>query len=77
MWRQTVVKNWISDGKYTAYHSNSDKSGNSKTFVATIVANVATERMVFDTTALLHSSILDPWNIEQLIRTQNDSLAFA
>jgi hypothetical protein len=52
MWRQTVVQNWISNGKYTAYHSNWDKSGDSKTFVATIVANVATERIPLDTTAL-------------------------
>jgi hypothetical protein len=53
MWRQTVVQNWISNGKYTEYHLNSDKSGASKTFVATIVANVATERMRLDTTVLV------------------------
>jgi hypothetical protein len=47
MWRQ-----WISNGKYTAYYSNYDNSGDSKTFVATIVANVATERMRLDTTVL-------------------------
>jgi hypothetical protein len=52
MWRQTVVQNWISNGKYTAYHSNSNKSGNSKTFVATIVANVATEGMRLETTGV-------------------------
>jgi hypothetical protein len=52
MWRQAVVQNWICDGKYTVYDSNYDKSGDSKTFVATIVANVATERMLLDTTAL-------------------------
>jgi hypothetical protein len=53
MWRQTVVQNCISYGKYTTYHSNNDKSGDSKTFVATIVANVATERMRLDTTVLV------------------------
>ena len=52
MWRQTVAQNWISNGKYTAYHSNSDKSGDSKTFFATIVANVAIERKRLDTTDL-------------------------
>jgi hypothetical protein len=35
-----------------AYYSNSDRSGDSKTFIATIVANVATERMRMDTTEL-------------------------
>jgi hypothetical protein len=55
MWRQTVVQNWICNGKYTVYHSNYDKSGDSKTLVATIVANVATERMRLDTTDLQHS----------------------
>jgi hypothetical protein len=54
MWRQAVVQNWICNGKYTVYDSNYDKSGDSKTFVATIVANVATERMLLDTTALEH-----------------------
>jgi hypothetical protein len=34
------------------YLSNSDKSGDRKTFVATIVANVATERIWLDTTDL-------------------------
>jgi hypothetical protein len=48
--RQTVDQNCISNGKYTAYHSNYDKSGDSKTFVATTVANVVTERMRLDTT---------------------------
>jgi hypothetical protein len=52
MWRQTAVQNWISNGKYTVYQSNYDKSGDSKTFVATIEANVATERMRLDTTLL-------------------------
>ncbi len=52
MWRQTVVQDWISNGKFTAHHSNSDESGDSKTFVATIVANVATERMRLDTTEI-------------------------
>ncbi len=33
------------------YLSNSDKSGDRKTFVATIVANVATERIWLETTA--------------------------
>jgi hypothetical protein len=54
MWRQAVVQNWICDVKYTVYDSNYDKSGDSKTFVATIVANVATERMLLDTTALTY-----------------------
>jgi hypothetical protein len=49
MWRQTVVQNWICNGKYTVYHSNYDKSGDSKTFIATIVA---TERMRLDITDL-------------------------
>jgi hypothetical protein len=52
MWRQTVVQNWICNGKYTVNHSNYDKSGDSKTFVATIVANVATKKMRLDTTVL-------------------------
>jgi hypothetical protein len=47
MWRQTVVQNWICNGKYAVYHSNYDND--SKTFVATIVADVATERMRLDT----------------------------
>jgi hypothetical protein len=34
------------------YLSNSDKSGDRKTFVATIVVNVATERIWLETTAL-------------------------
>jgi hypothetical protein len=34
------------------YLSNSDKSGDRKTFVATIVANVATERIWLDITAV-------------------------
>ncbi len=58
MWRQTVVQNWICNGKYTVYHSNYDKSGDSKTFVATIVANVATERMRLDTTVLEYASLI-------------------
>ncbi len=41
------------NGKYTAYLSNADKSGDGKTFVVTIVANVAaTEIMLLDTTVL-------------------------
>jgi hypothetical protein len=52
MCRQTVVQNWSSNGKYTVYLSNSYKSGDSKTFVTIIVANVATERMWLDTTDL-------------------------
>jgi hypothetical protein len=52
MWRQTIVQKWISNGKFIAYLSNSDKIGNSKTLVATIVANQATERMWLDTTVL-------------------------
>jgi hypothetical protein len=52
MWRQTVVQNWSSNGKYTAYFSNSDKSGDSKTFVATIVANVVVTTVLNDVLAL-------------------------
>jgi hypothetical protein len=67
-----VVKNWISNCKYTAYHSNSDKSGDSKTFVATIVANVATERMRLDTTELKGKKITYPWySMEWLIYVLN------
>ncbi len=29
MWRQTNVQKWISNGKYSAYLSNSGKNGNS------------------------------------------------
>jgi hypothetical protein len=42
------------------YLSNSDKSGDRKTFVATIVANVATERMRLDTTDLYYTAVFSP-----------------
>jgi hypothetical protein len=57
MWRQTIVQNWNFNGKYTAYLSKSDKSGDSKTFVATIVANVATEIMWLDTNGLVSGKL--------------------
>ncbi len=63
MCRQTVVQKLIFNGKYTVYHSNYDKSGDSKTFVATIVANMATERMRLDTTALNY-----PQSVVKLVR---------
>ncbi len=40
------------NGKFTAFLSKSDKSGDCKTVVATIVANVATEKMWLETTDL-------------------------
>ncbi len=52
MWPQTVIWKLISSGKFTANLSNSDKSGDSKTFIATIVANVATRNKWLDTTVL-------------------------
>jgi hypothetical protein len=57
MWRQTIVQKWTFNGKFTAYLLNSDKSDNNKTLVATIVANVATERMGLDTTGLMNYQI--------------------
>ncbi len=52
MWRQTSVKIWIYNDKYVTYLIIYDKSGDRKAFVATIVANVATERIWLDTTEL-------------------------
>ena len=52
MWRQTVVKKWISISKYTVFLLLFDKSGDSKVFVATSKANVATGRFWLDTTDL-------------------------
>jgi hypothetical protein len=52
MWQQITVQKWISNDKYATYLSNGDKSGDRKEFAATIVANVATERMWLDTTDL-------------------------
>ena len=52
MWRQTVVKKWISISKYTVFLLLFDKSGDSKVFVATSMANVATGRFWLDTTVL-------------------------
>jgi hypothetical protein len=52
MWRQTTVQIWISNDKYITYLTNYGKSGDRKAFVGTIVANVATERIWLDTTAL-------------------------
>ena len=52
MWRQTVVKKWISISKYTVFLLLFDKSGDSKVFVATSMANVATGRIWLDTTGL-------------------------
>ena len=52
MWRQTVVKKWISISKYTVFLLLFDKSGDSKVFVATSMANVATGRIWLDTTVL-------------------------
>jgi hypothetical protein len=43
MWRQTTVQIWTSNDKYITYLTNYDKSGDRQAFVATIVANVATE----------------------------------
>jgi hypothetical protein len=37
--------------------SNSDKSGNRGTFVATIVANVATDKIWLDTTGLMDGGV--------------------
>jgi hypothetical protein len=43
MWRLTTVLKWISNDKFSTYHSNADdKRGDRKAFVAIIVANVAT-----------------------------------
>ncbi len=50
MWRQTTVEKWISSDKFITYLSNNDKTVDRKAFVATTVANVATERMGLDTT---------------------------
>jgi hypothetical protein len=61
MWRQKIVQNWNFNGKYTSYLSKSDKSGDSKTFVATIVANVATEIMWLDNTVLEHLKATKIW----------------
>ncbi len=52
MWRQTTVQIWISNDKYINCLTNYDKSGDRKASVATIVANVATERIWLDTTDL-------------------------
>ena len=52
MWRQTVVKKLISIGKYTVFLLLFDKSGDSKVFVATNMANVATGTIWLATTAL-------------------------
>jgi hypothetical protein len=49
MWRQTSVQIWIYNDKNITYLTIYDKSGDRKAFVATIVANVATERIWLDT----------------------------
>jgi hypothetical protein len=65
MWQQTIVQKWISNDKYK---SNAEKSGNRKAFVATIVANVVTERMWLDTTGL-HFSLTFVFQSLKRIRT--------
>jgi hypothetical protein len=50
--RQLLEKVFLMMNKLP-YLSNSDKSGDRKTFVSTIVANVATERIWLDTTELM------------------------
>ncbi len=70
MWRQTVVQKWISNSKVTTYLSNSDKSGDSKTFVATIVANVATESMWFDITDLMDSRLSEKFQLINAVLEQ-------
>ncbi len=51
MWRETIAQNGFLMTN-EQHLSNSDKSGNRKTFVATVVANVVTERIWLDTTDL-------------------------
>ncbi len=53
--RQLLENVFLMMNKLQYNISNSDKSGGRKTFVATIVANVATERIWLDTTALVAS----------------------
>ncbi len=53
MWRQTSVKKWIPNDKYTAFSSIFNLSGDNKACVATIVA---TERIWLDTTGLIPQS---------------------
>jgi hypothetical protein len=63
MWRQKVVQKCSSNDKYTVFLSYTDKSGDSRAFVATIVP---TERMWLDTTVLgIVSLIL--WCLASLI----------
>jgi hypothetical protein len=61
MRRQTIGQKWISNDKETTYLSNCDKSGDRKTCLATVVANVATKRIWLDTTGLNHwfSTVVD------------------
>jgi hypothetical protein len=51
MWQQTTVQIWISNDKYT----NTEYR---KAFVATIVTNVATERIWLDTPDLEHQTCI-------------------
>jgi hypothetical protein len=39
MRKQTIVQKWISNGKFSVYLSNSDKSGDSKTVVVNVVGH--------------------------------------
>ncbi len=52
MWRQTCVAKLIFIDENTAFLYNYDKSGDNKALFATIVANVATKRIWFDTAVL-------------------------
>ncbi len=58
MWRQTSVQIWISNDKYITYLTIYDKSDDRKAFVATFVANVATERIRLDTTKIICDTFL-------------------
>ncbi len=50
--------------------SNSDKSGDSKAFVATIVANVATESMWLDITDLMDSRLFEKFQLINAVLEQ-------
>ncbi len=65
MWQQTGAQRWISNDKYSSYLKMFDKIGDNKAFVATIVANVATEKIWLDTTVLCREHVYvfcDIWN---------------
>ncbi len=74
MWRQTIVQEQISIGKITAYLSNTDKSGDTKNFVATIVTNVTTKIIWLDTTALAQRDFED-FDFHVITRNEIQKLA--